>query len=259
MNRGYQHDFSAILPSMYDVRSRERKAATMVAVLKDFYEDSHTLADLSVLDVGASTGIIDHYLAGHLGRVVGVDIDSSALLFARREYACQNLDFVAGDAMKLPFADRVFDIVICSQVYEHVPDAQRMLDEIYRVLKPSGICYFSAGNRLNVMEPHYKLPLLSVIPKPLAHLYMRLAGKGKFYYEEHATYWQLKQMTKNFIRHDYTVRMVRNPHAFGMGYMLNPQSLAGKLAILCAEHFYWAFPNYIWLLQKPESSFTAPV
>jgi SAM-dependent methyltransferase len=80
------------------------------------------------------------------------------------------------DALHLPFADDSLDVVICSHVYEHVPEPVQMFREIHRVLCMGGVCYFSAGNRLMWNEPHYNLPLLSVLPRPLAHLYIRLAG-----------------------------------------------------------------------------------
>jgi SAM-dependent methyltransferase len=43
-----------------------------------------------------------------------------------------------GDALDLPFPDDTFDRIIASEVLEHVPDDQRALDEILRVLKPGG-------------------------------------------------------------------------------------------------------------------------
>ena len=178
MNRGYQYNFSTHIPSMYDVQSRERKAHTMIAVLSDFFKDTDHLKDLTLIDIGASTGIIDNYLSGYFKQVVGVDIDSQGISHARKFYGKENLTFIEGDAMSLQFEDNSFDIVICSQVYEHVPDAQKMLREIYRVLKPAGVCFFSAGNRLNPIEPHYNLPLLSIIPKSLSHFYLKLSGKG---------------------------------------------------------------------------------
>lgn len=251
MHRNYQFDFSSKMPSMYDTPSRELKAKTMIAVLSDFFAGEHHLGDRTVLDVGASTGIIDHYLSGYFKKVSGVDIDAQAVSHAKSLYDKDNLEFFEGDAMNLQFTDSSFDIVICSQVYEHVPDSQRLINEIHRVLKPYGVCYFSAGNRLNVMEPHYRLPLLSVLPKVLAHIYLRLAGKGSHYYEEHLGYWGLRNLTRVFVCHDYTKKMVNNPAKFEMGYLLNSESVTGRLAKLCVNHFYWAFPNYIWLLQKP--------
>lgn len=165
---------------MYDVAARERKARTVVAVLEDYLDRS--LKELSLLDIGGSTGIIDNYLSNYFGRVVGIDIDESAIKHAKETYQKKNLEFLVGDAINLQFSNESFDVVICSQVYEHVPDAKKMFNEIFRILKPEGVCYFTANNRLMLNEPHYNLPLLSVIPRPLAHIYIRIAGKGSYYY-----------------------------------------------------------------------------
>ncbi len=45
---------------------------------------------------------------------------------------------MAGDALRLPFADGSFDAVICSEVLEHIPNYRAALEEIHRVLKPGG-------------------------------------------------------------------------------------------------------------------------
>jgi ubiquinone/menaquinone biosynthesis C-methylase UbiE len=251
MKNNYQFDFASTMPAMYDVISRERKAKTMVAVLSDFFAPQY-LVEKTILDVGSSTGIIDNYLSNHFGDVIGMDIDEKAVTHAIQLYGKNNLKFLVADAMNMQFADNSFDIVICSQVYEHVPDASRLMQEIYRIMKPLGVCFFSAGNRLNLIEPHYKLPLLSVIPKPFAHLYMKLAGKGSQYYETHLSYWSLKKLTKAFTCHDYTKKIVHDPVRYGANYMLPPQSKTLRMAQLLVDHFYFAFPNYIWLLQKPQ-------
>lgn len=54
---------------------------------------------------------------------------------------------LAGDALNLPFPDRVFDAVICSEVLEHIPDHHAALREIARVMKP--------GGRLAVSVPRF--------------------------------------------------------------------------------------------------------
>ena len=50
--------------------------------------------------------------------------------------------FVSGDAYRLPFPDKAFDAVICSEVLEHLIEYEQALGEIARVLKPGG-SYFS--------------------------------------------------------------------------------------------------------------------
>lgn len=247
--RGYQYGFSKQNRSMYDGQSRERKAQTMVAVLEDFLMQS--LRDLRLLNVGGSAGIIDNYLAGHFGSVVGMDIDEPAITHARNTYHKANLEFRVGDALNLEFANNVFDVVVCSQVYEHVPDAQRMMNEIFRVLVPRGVCFFAASNRLMWNEPHYNLPLLSVIPRPLAHGYVRLTGRASHYHELHYSYWGLQNLVRHFVVHDYTLKMVRDPNKYSIAYMISPGSTKASIAGFIAKHCRWLSPGYIWLLEKP--------
>ncbi len=253
MNRGYQHDFSSLHgDSMYDMEARERKANTMSRIL------SHNLGEdcisrMSLLDVGASTGIIDNYLSRSFADVTGIDIDNKAIDHAVNAFSHEYLHFSVGDAMSLDFSDDSFDVVICSQVYEHVPDAGQMMDEIYRVLKPEGVCYFAAGNRLAIDEHHHHLPFLSAIPHPLGHLYLRLAGKGKYYYEKHLSYWGLKHLVAKFDIIDYTGKVINDPQNFNAAYMLEPGSSKQRVAQFVVNRLYWLCPGYIWLLKKPDS------
>ena len=248
MSRGYQYDFSINSPYVYDVENRERKARTMVAVLEDYFD--HSLQNCDLLNVGGSAGVIDNYLADHTHSVTGIDIDKPAIKHAQRNFSKANLEFRLADALDLPFEDNSFDIVICSHVYEHVPDPEKMFSEIYRVLKNNGICYFSAGNRLMWNEPHYNLPLLSVLPRSLAHLYIRMAGKARYYHEKHLTYWGLKSLVRSFNRVDYTRKLVNFPEKFHTDYMLVPGSLKARAAQVLTSLAYWACPGYVWILEK---------
>lgn len=254
MNRGYQYDFSSTSPHVFDVQNRERKARTTVAVLENCLSGS--LRQYDLLNVGGSAGIIDNFLSNHFNSVTGIDIDESAIKHARDTYHKPNLDFMLADALNLPFEDETFDVVVCSHVYEHVPDPRKMLGEIYRVLKSDGICYFSAGNRLMWNEPHHNLPLLSVLPRPLAHIYIRLAGKARYYHEKHLSYWGLKSLVTDYSRTDYTEKLVAEPEKYHTDYMIPPGSLKSKLACSILKYAYWAFPGYVWVLAKNKGQAT---
>jgi ubiquinone/menaquinone biosynthesis C-methylase UbiE len=248
--RDYQYDFSMSSIAMHDIVKREKKAATMVAVFQDYFDVP--LRNLDVIDVGASTGIIDAFLADHFGSVVGIDIDTTAIDLAKEAFhEKRNLSFRQGDAMHLQFPDESMNVAICSQVYEHVPNARKMMDEIYRILRPGGICYFAASNRLMWNEPHYNLPLLSVIPRPLAHWYIQLSGKAHYYHELHFSYWGLMRLVKDYQVIDYTAKMISNPKKYGITYMLDDDSIKARIAWAVVRYAYWLSPGYIWLLKKP--------
>ena len=246
---GYQDNFSALYPQAGDVAGRRRKAATIRAVLQEHF-GTRPLAGLRLLDVGAATGVIDAALAEDFAEVRGIDIDREAIASAQRTWIRPNLRFEVADGLALPFADASFDVVLCAHVYEHVPDPRQLLDEIRRVLKPGGVCYFAAGNRYQPVEPHYRLPLLSVVPKALAHAYLRAVGRGRRYYETHLSYWQLRRLVAGFDVDDYTGRMIERPERYAMEYLLPRGSLKASLARWVARHAYPFIPTYIWLLLR---------
>ena len=248
-NDKYQFNYSTIQhDAVYNRDLRERKAQTMLAVFDDYFD--RNLDKLSVLDIGSSTGFIANALSKRFGCVIGVDIDQPAVEYAEKRFRDRDVRFFVSDSMNLAFKSSKFDAVICAQVYEHVPDAIRMLNEIFRILKPGGVCYFAAGNRLRLIEPHYNLPFLSIIPKKLAHKYMRLTGKGELYYEKHFTYWGLKQLTKKFDCIDYTHKIIESPLLYHADYMISEGSLKQKLAEVIFKNLPWLSPGYIWLLKK---------
>ncbi len=233
----------------YDIPSRERKARTLMAVLEDFIKSP--LNKLNVLDIGASTGIIDNYLSSYFERIIGVDINYICIRHAKNTYKKDNLIFYLVDALHLPFSNESFDVVICSHTYEHVPDPKKLFEEIFRVLRSGGVCYFTAGNRLKLKEVHYRLPLLSAIPKPLAHYYLRIMGKGSHYDIKLLSYWGLRALVKKFQFFDYTLNIVSESKKYYTDYMIPPNSFKFKIGKIVLKYLYWLSPGYIWLLQKP--------
>ena len=97
-----------------------------------------------VLDVGSGSGtdsLIAAQMVGPEGRVVGVDMTTKMLEKARAaadELGVSNVEFVEGEAERLPFEAESFDVVISNGVIDLIPDKDAVYAEIFRVLKPGG-------------------------------------------------------------------------------------------------------------------------
>lgn len=109
----------------------------------------HKPAELSVLDVGCGGGSIAMHLAKLGYRVTGVDPDQQAIEAAMKRAETSETDttFFVAPGEKLPFPASSFDVVICSEVLEHVENLETTLDEVYRVLRFGGVLLFSTPNR----------------------------------------------------------------------------------------------------------------
>lgn len=77
---------------------------------------------------------------------------ASRSLYRSQERQMQPVCFMAGDIFKLPFADNSIDILISSEVVEHLPDPLPALQEMQRVLKPGGYAMVSTPNPRNFPE-----------------------------------------------------------------------------------------------------------
>jgi 2-polyprenyl-3-methyl-5-hydroxy-6-metoxy-1,4-benzoquinol methylase len=232
---------------MFDAATRGQKARKAVAIIQDHRP---ALGDLDLLEIGCSAGYGTVVYAESFRSVTGIDIDEPAVRHAIGSNPRPNVRYLVMDSQRTAFPEACFDAIACTHIYEHVPDARRLMQEIHRLLRPGGVCFFSAGNRLCLIEPHYGLPLLSVLPKFMAHWYLRLLGRGPVYYENHLTYWGLRKLVSGFELLDYTIRVVEDPVRFQAAEVVRPGSLAQKLSRGLLSVAYWACPTYLWLLKK---------
>jgi arsenite methyltransferase len=97
-----------------------------------------------VLDVGSGAGT-DSLVAAQMvapeGRVTGIDMTPEMLAKARASAAAMdlsNVEFLEGEAERLPFPDESFDVVISNGVIDLIPDKDAVFSEIHRVLRPGG-------------------------------------------------------------------------------------------------------------------------
>ncbi|MBM3838563.1 MAG: class I SAM-dependent methyltransferase [Verrucomicrobia bacterium] len=98
----------------------------------------------TILEIGCRAGnLTQHYMTGN--QVTGLDVDRQALGLFEQRLGLKG-HWVDVDAEPLPFAPDVFDVVVFSEVMEHVRFPQRVLAEIARVLKPDGRLVGSVPN-----------------------------------------------------------------------------------------------------------------
>ncbi|BCG96154.1 class I SAM-dependent methyltransferase [Mesorhizobium sp. 131-2-1] len=157
--------------AILDAESRNAKARK-IAMLSGMTAPK---SGMRMLEVGCGSGFIASYFSelgfGPRG-TFATDINDERQIK-------QGYVFHKVDDTRLPFPNEHFDLVVTNHVIEHVGDLteqRRHLDEIHRCLKPDGTLYFAVPNKWRLFETHYKLPLLSWLPAPIADRYIRLRG-----------------------------------------------------------------------------------
>jgi demethylmenaquinone methyltransferase / 2-methoxy-6-polyprenyl-1,4-benzoquinol methylase len=124
-----------------------------------------------VLDVGAGTGVSTEELARSGAFVVGADLSTGMLRAGRR--VRPEVPLLAGDALRLPFADGTFDAVTISFALRNVVDTEAALVELARVTRPGGrlvVCEFShpVNGPLRTVYLQYLMRSLPAVARAVA-------------------------------------------------------------------------------------------
>jgi ubiquinone/menaquinone biosynthesis C-methylase UbiE len=100
---------------------------------------AHVKPGECVLDACCGTGVVARLIApkaGPAGKAVGLDFDPGMIAMCQR--LSSDVEWQVGDLQNLPFADATFDVVICQQGLQFLPNREAGLKQIYRVLRPAG-------------------------------------------------------------------------------------------------------------------------
>ena len=122
---------------------------------------------LAVLDIGCGAGTQALAWAREGHHAQGVDISAPLIEIARKRAANSGFatTFLVGSATELPLGDSSCDVVLVSELLEHLHNWKACVDEALRVLRPGGVVYFSTTNRLCPVQQEFKLPLYSWYPR----------------------------------------------------------------------------------------------
>lgn len=154
-----------------------------------------------VLDIGCGNGR-DLSALGHRHphiSITGVDISPVMLREASLRLAAErleNIELKAADACALPFEDNTFDLVICSEVIEHIPDYKLAVDEIWRVLCPGGSLILTTPNWCSLYGLDRKL------------LEWIRARRGKEPWDHTYDYWKTPVEVKSVLK-DHSFKIIK--------------------------------------------------
>jgi ubiquinone/menaquinone biosynthesis C-methylase UbiE len=122
--------------------------------------------DDRVLDVGCGTGFLLLAAAERASQAVGVDVTPAMLTACRKrleEAGLTNVTLREGNAEALPFCDQRFDVVLTRLTLHHMAHPQRVLSEMYRVLRSGGrvaVCDIVAADDPGRADLHNRLERL---------------------------------------------------------------------------------------------------
>ena len=104
----------------------------------------------TVLELASGTGLIAKHIVNAAAHIEATDASAEMILEAKRNNQSAKLHFSVQDMFRLPYADKSFDVVIVSNALHIVPQPEKALQEIKRVLKESGVLiaptFTHAGN-----------------------------------------------------------------------------------------------------------------
>ena len=113
-----------------------------------------------VLDIGCGYGYGSHLLSKTARSVTGIDFHPPAIAFAKEQYLVPNLSYREHDAnLPLPFEDGSFDLIVSSEVIEHMHKQNELIEEIARVGRPGGHVIIKTPNIVNDpggQNPHHE-------------------------------------------------------------------------------------------------------
>lgn len=128
-------DEYAVLAPAYDTRWHRylKKSTDQTLAVLDPKDGEH------IADLGCGTGFLLHRAAENNPglHLVGIDISREMLREARQMVSGQAL-LTEADARRLPFQDATFNAVVISSMLQCLPDANRVLSEAARILRPVG-------------------------------------------------------------------------------------------------------------------------
>ena len=112
-----------------------------------YIEQTLSLKDIKVLDVGCGGGILSEAMARQGALVTGIDADSAAIEVASKHAAMQSMEINYQTVLLESFNEGPFDVITCMELLEHVNHPEQIIADCSRLLKPGGTLFLSTINQ----------------------------------------------------------------------------------------------------------------
>lgn len=210
----------------------------------------------TVLEIGCGDGFNLSCLASTVEtkvHYVGIDVSQSRIATAinRRDQGSDSghkrLSFLVMDGSYLGFANKSFDIVICTEVLEHLPTPELCVSEIFRVLKPGGKAIITTPN------PESIFLKLSKVSK-----YFGKSRKISFDRKDHISVKSFSKWKDLFLAHGFLLEIRKRGALFLGGPKYDSHRILFALAIILETildkiPIWWNLSeDIIVLLKKPQ-------
>ena len=115
----------------------------------------------TALEVGPGSGVYLPLLADLFQSVYGSDIEDAYLKHAHTLLnKVSNLSLFVDDITGSKLPEDLFDLILCTEVVEHIPDSQAAITQMHRLLKPGGVLVLSTPQRYSPLEILSKIAFL---------------------------------------------------------------------------------------------------
>lgn len=213
---------------------------------------------MKVLDMGSGAGNYSLTIEKKVAKVVAIEPYKEAFRQLRQNKKASKSKVLIKNTLVENFKTKErFDLVLSITTLEHMPHPKKSFTQLFKLIKPGGIIYLTVPNKLWPIEPHYKLPFLSMLPLPIANQYVRLFQKASSYEDSSyaMTYWQIRKFFSQFPC-TYEFRLPdENAEYLGLaessklyGFMKN-----NGIKLIRRWPFLWAFSKgFILIIKKNE-------
>lgn len=205
----YREAYSS--PDLLD--NHRRRADKITAVCANY--SFRPLEVLSCLDLGISDSMMLEQYARHFRDVYSISGNPDITAALKKSANQSNLNLVCAGADQLPIPDNSIDVVICNQIHNQFENQWSLFEEVYRVLRYDGFCYFSARN-----------------------------------YRKFFSLSKVKSLTRNFWRHDYTALIYAHPESFHATESIPIGNIYSRLSTRMFSFVYPYLGSWVWVLTK---------